>query len=316
MAGFGSVVGAAIDLGNTIYDSYWKERNISENWDMWHANNVYNSPENQVKRLRQAGLNPALAMQQGALGSGTSSSPPSPFSNTGVPSMGNIQEGLRIDNESRLARSQSAKLDQETEAERIRNKFAMIRQYLDLRKLASDGSLSASQTRRYNREADYLEKEINSYDAVTQSTIRANNAKARLDDANAQLQELEFKFKPDEWQKILRNLDKEGNRIDSAIRVNDSQAAYNYALEAVENARKEGLEIDNQLARDTADAYVDQKYSDAEYAAYKWQREAKIVSGGIYADKLPAKVDSEGYHSYHERPYESRHHSSVPKHKK
>lgn len=297
-----ALIGGAMALGNTILDSYWKERNISENWDMWHANNVYNSPENQVKRLRQAGLNPALSMQQGALSSGVSSSPPQPFTNNGVPSMDSVMEGLRISNESRLSRSQSAKLDQETEAERIRNKFALIRQVLDLRKLASDGSTSQAQARRYNREADLLSKEIDAYDEITESTVRANNARARLDDANAQLSELELKFKPDEWQKILRNLDKEGNRIDSAVRANDSQSALNYALKAVENARKDGLDIDNQKMRDTAEAYIDQKFAEADDAYYKSQKTAKEYHEGEWPARFMPSTDTFGRQQYYMRP--------------
>ena len=40
---------------------------------MWYEQAAYNSPVNQVQRLRDAGLNPALAMQNGMMNSGMQS---------------------------------------------------------------------------------------------------------------------------------------------------------------------------------------------------------------------------------------------------
>lgn len=42
---------------------------------LWRLNNEYNTPSNQMARYRAAGINPYLALSNGDLGSGTSSSP-------------------------------------------------------------------------------------------------------------------------------------------------------------------------------------------------------------------------------------------------
>ena len=42
------------------------ERGIQNQWDMWNANNAYNSPAAQRQRLQAAGVNPALGLLNGA----------------------------------------------------------------------------------------------------------------------------------------------------------------------------------------------------------------------------------------------------------
>lgn len=64
---------------NNDFNERMFDKQIQYNWDMWNANNEYNSAVNQVKRLRSAGLNPAMMMGSGNAGtasSGGSVSPP------------------------------------------------------------------------------------------------------------------------------------------------------------------------------------------------------------------------------------------------
>ena len=75
------MVAAALSaLGSVASGLIQNQKNIDlarqqREWDlkMWKENNSYNTPSAQVQRLRDAGLNPALAMQNGLLGSGMSS---------------------------------------------------------------------------------------------------------------------------------------------------------------------------------------------------------------------------------------------------
>lgn len=191
----------------------------------------------------------------------------------------------------------------------------MRKEAQSLKNLISSGKLTKAEERRARREADFLDEQIYWYGDVTQSNIKANQAKARLDDANSALLEIESKFKPDEWKKVLRNLDLQGEAIRAQAKSGNTQAALNLALKAVEDSKKEGLDISNQLARDTADAYVDKAYSESEYAAYKWQHEAKIFQYGTYGDKMPMRSDDEGFNTYPERPEQSKHHSTVKRRK-
>ena len=50
------------------------ESSNQQNYRNWIEQQKYNSPVNQVQRLRAAGINPAMALQQGAMDSGNASS--------------------------------------------------------------------------------------------------------------------------------------------------------------------------------------------------------------------------------------------------
>ena len=63
-----SVLGNIMNSSESVAQRDWQER-------MWERNNEYNTPQNQMRRLRQAGINPHFAIQGGQLGTGTSSSP-------------------------------------------------------------------------------------------------------------------------------------------------------------------------------------------------------------------------------------------------
>ena len=56
-------------------DLYNKQ--FADQYKLWQDNNLYNDPSNQMARLRNAGLNPSLIMQNGGLGNATAASAPS-----------------------------------------------------------------------------------------------------------------------------------------------------------------------------------------------------------------------------------------------
>ena len=70
LGGIGSV--ASTLIGNSSNIQLAREQ---REWDykMWKENNEYNTPLNQMKRLRNAGINPGLAMSNGLMGNGLSS---------------------------------------------------------------------------------------------------------------------------------------------------------------------------------------------------------------------------------------------------
>ena len=53
------------DANNQMQIGMWHEQQQMQ-WDMWNAENRYNSPAAQKERLRQAGINPALGLLNGA----------------------------------------------------------------------------------------------------------------------------------------------------------------------------------------------------------------------------------------------------------
>lgn len=93
-SGGGDWVGALVNAGAGLYDSYQNRKTSKQNTDKtiaankaeselayqrsieeWHRQNMYNSPEAQMARFKQAGLNPHLIYGQG--NSGNASGPPS-----------------------------------------------------------------------------------------------------------------------------------------------------------------------------------------------------------------------------------------------
>lgn len=89
--GAGGFVGALIGTGAGLYDSYQNRKTAKENTErtiaankaeaelayqrsiqMWNMQNLYNSPEEQMKRFGAAGLNPHLIYGQGSAGNASS----------------------------------------------------------------------------------------------------------------------------------------------------------------------------------------------------------------------------------------------------
>lgn len=62
VSGLFGLAGSAI---NYYYQSKLQERQNQFNLDMWNLQNAYNSPQAQMKRYEEAGLNPALIYSQG-----------------------------------------------------------------------------------------------------------------------------------------------------------------------------------------------------------------------------------------------------------
>lgn len=109
---------------------------------MWNKENEYNTPFNQAQRLKAAGLNPYLAMQNDAsIGQAQSASVPSGSAdmtsgsvdaslaasrNQLIGSIGNtIQSAFANINQQKIASAQADKLQSETEYQDIANKFAV-----------------------------------------------------------------------------------------------------------------------------------------------------------------------------------------------
>lgn len=86
-----AIVSGVASLGNSIINSIQSKKNTertiaankqlseyqySKDVEMWNKANAYNSPEEQMKRLSAAGLNPNLAYGSGAVAGNTSTSTP------------------------------------------------------------------------------------------------------------------------------------------------------------------------------------------------------------------------------------------------
>lgn len=113
-SGLGTLAGVGLDLIGSYFGNRSRKREARRqrkfDLDMWNRQNAYNTPANQMQRLRDAGLNPALMYGQGNTGNANNSVKASipqidnPLSSSGLAS--GIQLSL-MDQQKKLLRSQS-----------------------------------------------------------------------------------------------------------------------------------------------------------------------------------------------------------------
>ena len=274
LGAIGSAVGASLLTSSANKSSQREQREYD--YKMVQEQNAYNSPEEQVKRLRKAGLNPALAMGNGMMSAGSQESsaggqtPPSyDFS----PIAQGVSQSADLYIQRLHQKAEITKLQEESNNMAIRNRYEAQRQVLELDELLSRKNLSDSQRSYYTAMRDQTMKELGWIDKKNASQIALQeseralvDAQARKADADAAYQVIVNKYAPEQQKQITSNLQAQHEEILSAVRRNDVDAARSMAEKAVADAVGEGHEIDNQLKRDTADAYVDKIESEADEA--------------------------------------------------
>lgn len=276
---------------------------------MWLEQAEYNSPKNQVQRLRDAGVNPALALTNGSLDSGVmsgsaggQSAPQFDFS----PIAQGVRDSVDLYQQRRLNDAQIDKLNEESTNQSIRNRFENNRQIIELTKLLNDSRLSDSMRDYYHQEIDRLQKENFWIDKRNSSNIAktdADAAKAKAETAYTNLmssyQQIVNQYAPDQQRQLLSNLFYEGRNILAQAAEHGAGAALNAAERALTDAQKRGVDIDNKekprLARALADAAM-ANAREANASASVAQRGSKI--GTLWTKFLGS--DHEGNVHFHE----------------
>lgn len=279
-----ALIGAVSSLaGNVLnYGAQREQREFDKRF--WYEQQQYNSPKNQVARLRQAGLNPSLAMQNGAIDSGNISSLPNahePPQYDFSPIAAGLQNDLALEQQRRLNDAEIDSKHALTENQRIKNNHENSRQILELFKLLNEGNLSKVDADKVRKEIDYRQKQIDWYDKDVESTIGLRNAQRDAADAKSEYQKILTRFAPRQQEIITRNLVKQGNAIDAAVRKDDAEAAYAAANEALAKARKEGVDIDNDVADSIADSLVDEAYYKADEQYWKAIESGNVANSDI-----------------------------------
>ena len=116
----------AINKENIEFAREMYDKQVAYEWDMFNAENAYNSPSAQRKRLEDAGLNPYLMMSGGSAGTSSGGSHPSANQPSQIPMQGYQYQpydpsaafsyglaGVSTSSEVALRKSQSNKLDAE-----------------------------------------------------------------------------------------------------------------------------------------------------------------------------------------------------------
>lgn len=245
-------------------------------WDykMWKENNEYNTPLNQMNRLRDAGINPGLAMSNGLLSSGVSSqssggetAPVTDFS----PISQGINNSVDLYQQKRMQDAQISNLNEQTVNQSIKNRYENQRQIIELDRMLSEKGLTNAQRDYYSQERDRLIEENKWIDKRNTSQIHKTMMEAFQSQENGryhrvltEYQKLVNEFTPREQEKVLRNLDASYSEIMSAAFHNNASAVSALADEALKKAQKDGVNIDNRTKERIQNSVVKKAFEEAE----------------------------------------------------
>ena len=288
LSALGSV--ASTLIGNSSNVQLAREQ---RQWDykMWKENNEYNTPLNQMKRLRSAGINPGLALSNGLLGQGLSSNtaggqtaPMVDFS----PIAQGIQQSVDLYQQKRMQDAQINKLNSETVNQSIKNRYENQRQIIELQQALENKDLTSSQRKHINLEIQRLYKENEFIDRKNTVEIARNEAETRQAHANTSYlemlsegQRLANEFAPKHQRALLSEIAAHIRELYSAANANDADAAYKIAMKALTNAQKSGVDIDNDTRDRMADALVDKAFNEADATVITLSIRTSIIIGGI-----------------------------------
>lgn len=167
---WGAVAGGAFNLAGSAINSAVQasENHKARKWaeEMRDYDNWYNSPEQQIQRLKDAGLNPAMLMQNPTAG-GTAASAPSP-SGYGRPL--NAGQGMK---EVGAIFSNIQQLDQQLEGMQHDN---------DLKKIAVESAQEDLDKKRNDNERDRFNRDNNLWQ--TDADIKRNTLRKLEDEHN------------------------------------------------------------------------------------------------------------------------------------
>lgn len=284
----GSVLGTA---GNIVANEYSAERQREWQSAQQNAMNEYNSPRAQRVRLRQASVNPGLALQNGVMTSGQQSTLPSyerpsydfsPVADAVNTGMANYIDRKRMESETRLT-------DENTIAQQQRNKYGLVSAYLDVLDKIQELDRKGADTKFLRSQRDYMEKQIHAFDERNHAEVNKINQEAIVAEKQSQLIELQQstqriinEYLPQEKRASLRVSQATVDELLSAAYRNDAEAASAAADKILKEAQKEGVDIDNKRAREIKDALVDDAFNKADESYWNAQTAKKTYTGGHF----------------------------------
>lgn len=281
-------------------------------------------PKTQVKKMRAAGINPAVALSQGAIDSGNPSAqapeakiPQFDFSAT---SQG-FRDSVELYQQSLLQKSQRENLEANTQNQLIRNKTQLVRDFQELFKMYSETDKNSKEGQLLWEQIQYTKKQIEAFDAQNSADLDLKHAQAQEHNAHADYlraqeayQKILNQYAPKQQQLISSNLEKQGRAIMAAANRDDAEAARAAAEKAVAEARKEGLDISNDQADALVDAVVDKAYCEADEQYWKSQQAGKRYIYGSASESIPLPGVSN--QEVPQRPGYARHHAKRKRSKK
>lgn len=150
---------------------------------MWNLNNEYNAPAAQVRRLRDAGLNPGIAMMNGIMSSGNSQQTAGGQTPATV-DYNPLAEGLRgsfeMLSQREKTKAEIRNMDANTNATNIRNKTQLLRDLADLNETISRTGNNNASKEYLIKQRDLLQKQIDAFDERNAAEVKRTQNEAKL----------------------------------------------------------------------------------------------------------------------------------------
>lgn len=273
IAGLGSaIIGNALNSAQNERQREWTEY-------MYLQDRAYNSPVNQVKRLRQAGINPQLAMSNGMLGSGNSTGAPSapamhPYDFS--PAAQGVARSVELSNQKRMIDADVSIKNAQAEGLQIDNFYKADEHVANLQKIKAEYEKLGKDTSFIDWQIDRsmqlfgLEQNQIAQDILLKrAQTRLESIQADLVDVQAQKERILMSFTESQQKIITDNLIKEGHNIDAQTNLNNRSAAVAIAERALKEAQKSGVDISNNQIKEMSEYVVDEAYYKKEEQKYK-----------------------------------------------
>lgn len=257
---------------------YWSlmmnQANQSFSEKMWNAQNEYNTPYNQAERLKAAGINPYIAMQNdGNVGQAANANVPQGSVDTSsgsvdaslsasrtslIGSVGNIfQSAFANINQQQMVDAQAQKAKSEAKYQDIMNMFAYADMVTKIQKQISD-TKDVDERRKYQEILNYITDSSKEYqiDKIHSDSVNSYNQTLLMDDEH-NLNQARIRSQNLEAQLLQANLDwlpreKAAGIAQAYAQAFASTASGKAAMAAAENyaADTYGKRFDNRM-RDT-----------------------------------------------------------------
>lgn len=282
------------------YNTQMYERQLSDTWKFYNDQKEYNSASAQVQRFRDAGVNPALAMQSQGAGSVSSVTSPgaqginpptaSPYS-ADYTSVGQaIGQSLQLYNELKNSKAQRDKVDAETKQINIENQYRAQKLSADIvntMERTNDVKVRRQMQEQLQRVyGDMLQVDLDSKRQSLENMKEAftgavlDNAKKRFD----------LQVWPEQVKLQMSQMSANIAYLIASRQLSINQARTEFFKQAETSARAAGIRLDNQLMKDTFNDLVRQ----AEYATEKAKNNRGLDGGfGLFnaADRLYGRLN-------------------------
>lgn len=301
-----AIIGAVSSLAGNVLNVNAQREQRDYDRRFWYEQQRYNSPVNQVARLRQAGLNPSLAMQNGAIDSGNISSLPNahePPQYDFSPIAQGMQNDLALQQQKRLNDAEIDSKHATTENQRIKNRYENSQQLASLFDLLSRGNLSKENQKLVQKQILRLDKELDWYDRDVESQINLRTSEKAVQDSQLAINNVILEFKPKEQQALLEVYKAQKASLYSAARDNDASALLKAAEEAVAKAREQGVIMDNEQKARVMESMIDEAIANKRKAEAEAILSERSVRQGSFLGRYVPDVSGL---SFDTSPYEDK----------